>query len=183
MRYVPLPILLPSVGVAFAVLTAFASRGMPVRIDPDIAAPPDGATLAPSLIGTVTSATSGKGIASAQLLATVDGLFGSSIAITKSDGTYRLELPGATKGAKIAVKIQRIGYEMVQLQTIVNSDSVRLDAVMRPSTNAIAQVVAQDAARATKATGYVREAVGPRTAPSMMATSRIAPVAAFTRNR
>ncbi len=171
MRYVPLPILLPSVGVAFAVLTAFASRGMPVRIDPDIAAPPDGATLAPSLIGTVTSATSGKGIASAQLLATVDGLFGSSIAITKSDGTYRLELPGATKGAKIAVKIQRIGYEMVQLQTIVNSDSVRLDAVMRPSTNAIAQVVAQDAARATKATGYVREAVGPRNAPSMMATS------------
>ena len=171
MRYVPLPILLPSVGVAFAVLTAFASRGMPVRIDPDITAPPDLATLAPTLIGTVTSATSGKGIASAQLLATVDGRFGSSIAITKSDGTYRLELPGATKGAKIAVKIQRIGYEMVQLQTIVNSDSVRLDAVMRPSTNAIAQVVAQDAARATKATGYVREAVGPRNAPSIMATS------------
>ena len=171
MRYVPLPILLTSVGVAFAVLTAFASRGVPVRSDPDIAAPPDGATFAPTLIGTVTNATTGKGVASAQLLATVDGLVGSSIAITKSDGTYRLELPGATKGAKIAVKIQSLGYEMVQLKTIANSDTVRLDAVMRPSTNALAQVVAQDAVRATKATGYVRQAVGPRNEPSMMATS------------
>jgi Ca-activated chloride channel homolog len=60
---------------------------------------------------------------------------------TRADGGYRLELPGAAPGARLAVRASRVGYATQTLRAVAAAEPARLDFALHPAAVTLEQVV------------------------------------------